>query len=59
MQAVPVAVKPYEAFLGDVAAVATAGKTIYIDASKVSYAVYQVGDCVEVGWGWVLGFKVV
>jgi hypothetical protein len=41
-QAAGVQVRPYDAFLADVAAEAAAGHVLMLDTSKVSFAVYQV-----------------
>jgi hypothetical protein len=39
-----VTVKDYRAFLSDVRAASASGKVLFIDPSKVSYAVYQVSE---------------
>jgi hypothetical protein len=45
-----VSVKDYGAFLSDVKAASDSGKVLFIDPSKVSYAVYQVSEWVA-EWG--------
>lgn len=41
MQEAQVAVKDYSSFIADIGAAAGAGKSVWLDASKVSFAVFN------------------